>query len=69
VDDTHVNLEVPGTSEDYGTGGAGEGQRVAELAQRRFASNRDLATFRTGAGALDMVVNEQPVFEEMALQQ
>jgi len=30
---------------------------------------RDLATFRAGAGALDMVVNEQPAFEEMALQQ
>jgi len=34
-----VNLQVPGTSEDYGTGGAGEGQRVAELTQRRLTAN------------------------------
>jgi len=54
------------------------GQSVQEkvkglLSWRSVASYRivvrDLATFRAGAEALDMVVNEQPAFEEMALQQ
>jgi len=54
------------------------GQAVQEkvrglLSWRNVASYRivapNLATFRTGAGALDMIVNEQPAFEEMALQQ